>query len=91
MELKDILKTEATNQHHIYLFNHKGKVWGCLGRSALLLHRIYPNIPYRDRDVSGKGDVLPVMIIDLMTLGDLVERFPPIERTEEKMVFLIFS
>ena len=89
MELKDILKAEATHQHHIYLYLHKGKVWGCCGRSALLLHRLYPNIPYRDRDVSGKGDVLPVMIIDSMTLGDLVERLPPREQDEHRIVIEI--
>lgn len=89
MELTDILKLEATNHHnhHIYLYHHKGKVWGCCGCSALLLHRIYPNIPYRDRDISGNGDVLPVMIIDLFTLGDLIERLPPIERDEDSMIF----
>lgn len=84
MKLTDILKTEATNRWHIYLFYQK--VWLCFGRSALL-HRLYPNIPYRDRDVSGKGDVLPVMIIDQFTLGDLIERLPPIQRSEDKMIF----
>lgn len=87
MELTDILKLEASNRHHIYLYHHKGKVWSCCGCSALLLHRIYPNISYRDKDVSGNGDVLPVMIIDLFTLGDLIERFPPIERDEDSMIF----
>ena len=88
MELTEIIQAEATNEHRIYLFHlNKGRVWGCYGRSALLLHRLYPNISYRDRDVSGKGDVVPVMIIDLLTLGDLVERFPPIERNEDSMIF----
>lgn len=45
------------------------------------------DIPYRERDVSGNGDVLPVMVIDPMTLADLIERLPPIERDEEKMIF----
>lgn len=85
MELTDILKTEATNRRHIYLFHHK--VWLCFGRSALLLHRLYPNIPYQNRDVSGNGDVHPVMIIDQLTLGDLLERLPPTQRSEDKIIF----
>lgn len=87
MELTDILNLEATNRRHIYLYHHKGKVWGSCGCSALLLHQVYPNIPYRDRDVSGKGDILPVMIIDPFTLEDLIERLPPIERDESRMIF----
>lgn len=89
MELTDILNLEATNCRHIYLYNHKNMIWGCYGCSALLLHRIYPNIPYWDRDVSGNGKTLPVMIIDLFTLGDLMERLPPIERDAEKIVIEI--
>lgn len=87
MELTDILRLEATNRCHIYLYHHVGKVWGCCGRSALLLHQVYQNIPYRERDVSGNGDVLPVMVIDPMTLADLIERLPPIARDAEKMIF----
>lgn len=89
MELTKIIQTEVTNCCRIYLYHHKGVVWGCCGCSALLLHHIYQNIPYKDRDVSGKGDILPVMIIDQMTLADLIERISPIERNEERMVFEI--
>lgn len=89
MELSGIIQTEAINHRYIYLYNYKGLLWGCCGRSALLLHHIYQNIPYKDRDVSGNGDILPVMIIDQMTLADLIERISPIERNEERMVFAI--
>lgn len=86
MELTDILELESVNHRYIYL-HHNGKVWGCYGRSALLLHRIYPNILYKDRDISGNGDVVPMMIIDLLTLADLIEKLPPIERDEDRMIF----
>lgn len=87
MELKEILELESTNHRYIYLYNYKGLLWGCCGCSALLLHRLYPNISFRNRDVSGKGDVLPVMIIDRMTWADLIDRLPPIKREEDSMVF----
>lgn len=87
MELSEIIQTETTNHRHIYLYNYKGLLWGCCGRSALLLHYIYPNIPYKDRDISNKGDILPVLLIDQMTLADLIERISPIERNDERMVF----
>lgn len=83
MELTDILNLEATNRRHIYLYNHKNMIWGCY---ALLLHRIYPNIPYRDKDVSGNGKTLPVMIIAPLTLAALIEKLPPTKRDEEKIV-----
>lgn len=89
MELTDILELEAVNHRYIYLHHHNGKIWGCYGCSALLLRRIYPNILYKDKDVSGNGKVVPVMIIDLFTLGDLMERLPPIERNAEKIVIEI--
>lgn len=89
MEFTQILQFEATNLYHIYLIHYKGKVWGCCGRSALLLHQLYPNISYRNRDVSGKGDIVPVMIIDLMTFSDLVEKLPPKEQYENRVVIEI--
>ena len=86
-ELPEIIQTEVTNCSRIYLYHHKGLVWGCCGRFALLLHRIYSNITYKERDVTGKGDMLPVMIIDPLTLGHLIENYHPIERYEKMMVF----
>lgn len=86
MELPEIIQTEAINHRHIYLYNYKGLLWGCCGRSALLLHYIYPNIPYKDRDISGKGDMLPVMIIDQMTLKHLIGNIPPVEQSNDRMV-----
>lgn len=89
MELTDILKIEATNRRHIYLYHHKGKVWGCCGRSAILLHRLYPNISYTEKDISGMGDILPVMIIHPFTLEHLIENIPPIEQEKEMFVIEI--
>lgn len=77
------------NHRHIHLYHHKGIVWQCYGHSALLLHKIYPNISYKERDISGKGDIVPVMIIDPMTLADLIENLPPIYQDKERMVIEI--
>ena len=86
MKLEEILQTEATNQRHIYLYRYKANVWGCCGRSALLLNKLYPNISCHERDISGKGDIVPVMIIDPMTLAHLVENIPPLYQDKEKIV-----
>lgn len=89
MELTQVIQTEATNHKHIHLYYHKKSVWGCCGRSALLLHKIYSNISCPERDISGKGDLLPVMIIDPMTLAHLIENLPPIHQDKEKIVIEI--
>lgn len=85
MKLEEILQTEATNQCHIYLYCYNS-VWRCCGRSALLLNKIYPNISCHERDISGKGDIIPVMIIDPMTLAHLIENIPPTYQDKEKIV-----
>ena len=89
MELIEVIQIEAMNYRHIHLYHHKGSVWGCCGRSALLLHKIYSNISCHERDISGEGDILPVMIIDPMTLAHLVENIPPIRQDKEKIVIEI--
>ena len=86
MELIEVIQIEAMNYRHIYLYHHKANVWSCCGHSALLLNKIYPNISCHERDVSGKGDIVPVMIIDPMTLAHLVENIPPLYQDKEKIV-----
>lgn len=89
MELTQIIQIESTNKHHIYLYHRRGIVWGCCGRSACLLHKIYPNIFYSEKTISGWGNAVPVMVIDPFTLEHFIGELPPIERDEERMVFEI--
>lgn len=89
MEPTEVIRIEAANYRHIHLYHHKGIVWQCYGRSALLLHKIYPNISCHERDISGKGDIIPVMIIDPMTLANLTKNLPPIYQDKERMVIEI--
>lgn len=86
MKLTDVIHIEQTNTRHIYLYAY-GRAWWCCGRSAVLLHRLYSNLPCTEREIYDTGLSLPGMIIDPMTLQDLIQRLPPIETTSIRLVF----
>lgn len=83
----EVIDIEKCNTAHIHLYLYKDKVWGCCGRSAVLLHQLYPNLPCAEREIYDTGICLPGMIIDLMTLQHLIQRLPPIEQTLTRIVF----
>lgn len=86
MTPRNIVNIEKQNTRHIYLYLYKNRVWWCCGRSALLLYRLYPNIPYCKKDIFNLGVTLPVMMIDHYSLAHLIERIQPIEHTSTKIV-----
>lgn len=85
----EVIYREKCNIGHIHLYLYKDKVWGCCGRSAVLLHQLYPNLPCSEREIHDTGIRLPGMIIDPMTLQHLIQRLPPIEQTLTRIVFKV--
>lgn len=86
MDVKVVLKIEEQNRRHIHLYCYKNRMWGCCGRSAVLLHGIYSNLPCREREVLNTGVIKPVMVIDHLTLKHLIDNIPPIKQSNDRIV-----
>ena len=89
MTVTDALTLERTNTRHIYLYYYKVGAWSCYGRSAELLHWLYPNIYYSEKLIPEWEKELPVTVIDVMTLRHLLGIIPPIEQNEKRIVIEI--
>lgn len=89
MILTDAIILEKTNTRHIYLYYYRVGAWSCCGRSAELLHGLYPNIYYSGKSIPEWEKELPVAVIDAMTLRHLLEIIPPKEKNGERIVIEI--